>query len=103
MDWGLVAAFDIQTSAPGVGKSSLGPSEGAPPAERAVVGQCTAGHQAMEVDMLIEGLPPGVEHRRHAEHPIQALGITSKRLQRAPGGLEEESMDDLRVKLHPTV
>ncbi len=53
--------------------------------------------------MLAESLPPGVQHSRHAQLTIQAFGVASKPIQRAPYGLEQQPIDQLRMQLHPTI
>jgi len=69
----------------------------------AIVAQRTAGHQAVQVHMLAQGLAPGVEHRAHAHLAAEALGMATKGSQRLPGALEQQPVDHLGMKLDPAV
>ena len=55
------------------------------------------------MDVAHQGLAPGVEHRRHAELPIQALGIGAEGRQGRPDGLEEQIVELLGVHFDPAV
>ena len=65
--------------------------------------QCTAGDQAVQVDMLAQVLAPGVQHRGHAQFTAQAFGVGGEGLERRPGTLEQQTIDDLVDALHPGV
>jgi hypothetical protein len=54
----------------------------------AIRGQGTAGHHAVQVDVLAEILSPGVEDRRDAELSTEVAGIAREGLERVDGALE---------------
>lgn len=53
--------------------------------------------------MLTQVLSPGMHDRCHAELAAEALGVSSKGLQRLPGGPEQQLVDHLGMQLHPAV
>ena len=63
----------------------------------------TAWDQAVQMDMPHQGLPPGVEHRRHAQLAVQAFGIRGEGAQGRPDRLEQQGVDLLGMDLHPAV
>ena len=56
--------------------------------------QVATGHDAMDVWMMRERLPPGMQHHRRADLGAEVFGIGSDRLQRRGGGLEQQRIDD---------
>jgi len=44
----------------------------------------------MDVRMMIEVLPPGVQDRREADLSAEMLGVAGNRRQRLGGGLEQK-------------
>jgi len=53
--------------------------------------------------MLAQALAAGVQHAGHAQLSTQSLGVTAKRTERAPGGMEQGPVDHLGMGLHPGV
>ena len=51
----------------------------------------------MQVNVLVEVLPPGVQHRGHAELTIKTFRIGSEGLEGFPDALEQQRIDNLRV------
>ena len=51
----------------------------------------------MHMPMMVEVLPPGVEHRDRAKLGAQMVGIGSNRTQGLGGRLEQQPVDDLLV------
>jgi len=62
-----------------------------------------ARHQTVQVDMAHQRLPPGMQHRRHPQLSVQALGVLTEGGQGRPHRLEQQGVDDLGVDLDPAV
>jgi len=58
-----------------------------------------AGHHAMQMDMLRQGLPPRVENRRDADRATEMARIASKGQQRLGRGAKEHVVDDAGIAL----
>ena len=69
----------------------------------ALIAERTAGDQTVQMNMLGQGLSPGVQHRGHAHPPIQALGVTAKGPQGVPGTLKQQPLNAPRMQPHPGV
>ena len=78
-------------------KEEVAPCRGNPAA--AVWGQRPAGHHTVDMDMVFQGLAPGMQHHRDAEFAPEPLGVPSERLQRGGCRLEQEAIEDARVAL----
>jgi hypothetical protein len=66
---------------------------------RAVRGESPTRDDAVDMDVMLEGLPPGMEHQGEADLPAEPPGITAKGLQGGCGALEEEAVEQLGVAL----
>ena len=53
-----------------------------------VPGESTAGDDAVDVDMLPEVLPPGVQYHDDAEFGTQVFGVAPEGLEGLGGGAE---------------
>ena len=60
---------------------------------RAVERGAAAGHHAMDVRMMLQGLAPGVEHRGHADLGAEMLGIGGDGGERLGRGAEQDRID----------
>jgi len=65
--------------------------------------QGASGHQAMQVHVTTQILPPGVQHRAHAQLPVQALRIGAERAHRRPHGFKQQRVHLARMHLHPAI
>jgi hypothetical protein len=63
------------------------------PPLRAIGTQSTPGHKAMPVDMLGQGLAPGMEHGGDAEFGPLVFGVTGELLQGLSRGLEQQGVE----------
>ncbi len=88
-----------------LGQGADGKQEAAPRGNpvRAVRGERAAGHDAVNVDVLGERLPPGVEHGGDAEVTAEVPGIAAEPRQGGRGGLEEQAVDQVRMALRQRV
>ena len=66
---------------------------------RAVWDQGATGDDPVDVDVVLERLPPGMEHQGQADLTAEPPGITAKGLQGGGGALEEEAVEPLGVAL----
>ena len=57
------------------------------------------GDDPVDMDMVLERLPPGMEHQREAEFTAEPLWVPPERLQSGRGALEEEAVEELGVAL----
>ena len=57
----------------------------------------------MQMHVLAQGLPPGVQHCRHAQLATEAFGIGAERVERGPHRLEKQRVDHLGMELHPGI
>ena len=62
-----------------------------------------ARHQTVQVNVAYQRLPPGVQHRRHPQLPVQAFGVGAEVRQGRPHRLEQQAIDHLGVDLDPAV
>ena len=63
-----------------------------------VIGRETAGRDhAVDVRMMLEILPPGVEHTEETDLGAEMLGIGGNLQQSRGAGVEQEVIDDLLV------
>ena len=67
------------------------------------VGQHAAGDQTMHVNVTTQVLPPGVQHRRHAQLAAKVPGVAPKLAERIPRRCEQTTIDHLRMDLNPAV
>ena len=84
----------------GAHREQVGALRGAPLARR---GEHPAGDQAVQVHVLDERPPPGVQHQRRAELSAEAPGIGGERRERRLGAREELGVEHARAELHPGV
>src|SRR2546427_2785679 len=66
---------------------------------RALRRERAPGDDAVDVDVLREGLPPGVEHRGHTEVTAKMARIATEARQRGRGGVKEQPIDQAGVTL----
>jgi hypothetical protein len=57
------------------------------------------GTDPVDLDRVLERLPPGMEHQREAEFTAEPLWVPPARLQGGRGALEEEAVEELGVAL----
>ena len=65
----------------------------------AVWSQRSTGDHTVDMEVVVQGLAPGMQHHRDAEFTPEPLGVPSKRLQRRRRRLEQEAIEDARVTL----
>ena len=65
----------------------------------AVWGEGATGDDPVDMDVVLERLPPGMEHQGQADLTAEPLGIASEGLQGGRGALEEEAVEQLGVAL----
>ena len=65
----------------------------------AVGAQGTVGDDAVNMDMLPEILPPGVEHHGDAELAAEPAGIAAELEQGLRGGVEQQAIDERGIAL----
>ena len=65
----------------------------------AVWGEGAPGDDPVDMDVVLERLPPGMEHQGQAEFPAEPLGVPPERLQGGRGALEEEAVEELGIAL----
>ena len=65
----------------------------------AVWGQGATGDEPVDMDVVLERLPPGMEHQGQAEFTAEPRGVPPERLQGGRGALEEEAVEDLGIAL----
>src|SRR6516164_10629093 len=66
---------------------------------RAVWGQGATGDDPVDMNVMLERLPPGMEHQGQADLTAEPSGITAKGLQGGGGALEKEAVEDLGIAL----
>ena len=66
---------------------------------RAVWGEGATGDDPMDMDVMLERLPPGMEHQGEADLTAEPPGITAKGLQGGCSALKEEAVEDLGIAL----
>ena len=64
---------------------------------RAVGREPAAGHDAVDVGVVLQGLPPGVQDGQEADLGPEVLGVGGDLLQGLRGGPEQQVVDDPRV------
>jgi hypothetical protein len=64
-----------------------------------VWGEGATGDDPVDMDVMLERLPPGMEHQGEADLTAEPPGITAKGLQGGCGALEEEAVEQLGVAL----
>jgi len=68
-----------------------------------VLGQGAARNQTMQVHMLRQDLPPGVQYRSHAHVTVEPFWILPKGLDGVPDRLKQAPINHLGMTLHPGV
>jgi hypothetical protein len=61
--------------------------------------ECAARHETMDVQMLTEILPPGMEHHRVPDLASEPFAISTERLQGIRGCLEQEPVEHAWISL----
>jgi hypothetical protein len=57
----------------------------------------------MQMHMLDQGLPPGMQYRAHSQLAAQSLGIFSKTFECLPGAVKQHTVDHIGMQLYPAV
>ena len=66
-------------------------------------GQHSARDQAVHVNMTAQVLPPGVEHRCHAQLAAKVPGVAPKLVKRIPDCGKQTAIDYVGMDLNPAV
>ena len=66
-------------------------------------GQHPARDQAVHVNMTAQVLPPGVEHRCHAQLAVKVPGVAPKLVKCVPNCGEQTAIDHIGMELDPAV
>src|SRR5713101_4189752 len=94
----IAAAEDLRQGADG--EEEAGPRRNPPcPIPR----EPAPGDDTVHVDMLREGMAPGVEHGGHADVAAEMTGVAAKARERGGRGLKQQPVDQARVALRERV
>ena len=91
----ILAAEDLRQGGGGEEESAAGWSQPA----LAVGAQGAVGDDAVDMDVLPEILPPGVEHHGDAELAAEPAGIAAELEQGLRGGVEQQAVDESGIAL----
>ena len=91
----ILAAEDLRERGRGEQEPVAHGGEPAPP----VRAQAAVGDDAVDMDVLSQVLPPGVQHHGDAEFAAEPAGVAAELEQSPGGGLEQQPVDERRVGL----